>query len=154
MKRAAVTCVVWTAVLFGAQALPALGQEGKSPKPPSLYQRLGGYDRLAAVFDDTAPRMAADPQLSRFFAGHATDSHLRQRQMLLELLCQESGGPCTYTGRPLKSAHGGLGIAEADWNAFQKHFTAAMDQLKVGEQEKGEVLALVGRYKAEIVEKP
>jgi hemoglobin len=153
MRRAAVTCVVWTALLFGVQALPAHGQGG-TPKPPSLYQRLGGFDGIAALFDETAPRLAGDPQFARFFSGHSTDSDLRQRQRLLELLCQESGGPCAYTGRSLKTAHAGLGIAEADWSAFEKHFTAAMDHLKIGEKEKGELLALVRRYKTDIVEKP
>lgn len=152
MKRAAVTCVVWTALLFGASLVQS--QEATSPKPPTLYQRLGGFDGLVALVDETLPRVAGDPQLSRLFAGHSTDSNLRQRQRLLELFCQETGGPCTYTGRSLKTAHAGLGIAEADWSALEKDFTAAMEHLKVGEQEKGEILALIRRYKTDIVEKP
>jgi hemoglobin len=100
-----------------------------------------------------APKLATDPQFAQFFTGHAQDSNLRQRQRLLELLCQEGGGPCVYTGRPLKQAHGGLGIGEAHWAAFLKHLTATLDTLKIGEREKGEVLALVGRYKSDIVEK-
>lgn len=36
----------------------------------TLYQRLGGYDALAAVTDDFIGRLASDPQLKRFFVGH------------------------------------------------------------------------------------
>jgi hypothetical protein len=32
----------------------------------SLYERLGGYDAIAAVADDLLPRFQADPQLGRF----------------------------------------------------------------------------------------
>ena len=153
MKRSLVTFAVSASVLLAWTSLAAT-QEQKTAKAPTLYQRLGGFDKLAAIFDDTAPRMATDPQFARFFTGHATDSDLRQRQRLLELLCQEAGGPCTYTGRPLKTAHGGLGVGEAHWSAFVKHLTATLDHLKVGEPEKGEVLSLVQRYKSDIVEKP
>jgi hemoglobin len=132
----------------------AATQEQKTAKAPTLYQRLGGFDKLAAIFDDVAPRLATDPQFARFFSGHATDSDIRQRQRLLELLCQEGGGPCAYTGRPLKTAHGGLGVTEAHWSAFLKHLTATLDNLKIVEPEKGEVLALMQRYKSDIVEKP
>ncbi|HEX9638320.1 MAG TPA: hypothetical protein VGB99_12340, partial [Acidobacteriota bacterium] len=52
---------------------------------PTLYQRLGGYDTLAAIFDNVAPKMAADPKFAAFFSGHATDSDIRQRQRALEL---------------------------------------------------------------------
>jgi hemoglobin len=154
MKRAAVTCVAWTALIFGMQALPVRGEEAASPKPPTLYQRLGSYDGLAALFDDTAPRLSSDPQFARFFSGHATDSDIRQRQRLLELLCQDAGGPCFYTGRSLKTAHKGLGITEADWSAFEKHLSEAMDHLKIGAKEQEEVVALMRRYKGDIVEKP
>jgi len=153
MKRAVLMCVVSVASLLAGHGVPAEGQQA-APKPPSLYQRLGGFDKLAAVFDDVAPRLFADPQLARFFSGHSMDSNLRQRQRLLELLCQESGGPCTYTGRPLGVAHKGLGIAGADWDVFQKHLGAALDHLSIGAREKGELLDLVARYKADVVEKP
>jgi len=154
MRRSLATSVAFAALVLGGQAPSAHGQEQKGAKAPTLYQRLGGFDRLAATFDDVAPRMASDPQLARFFSGHATDSDLRQRQRLLELLCQETGGPCSYTGRPLKTAHAGLGVSSADWNAFLKHFGASLDHLQFGKQEKTELLSLVERYKSDVVEKP
>jgi len=153
MKRSLAVSFVCATFVLGGQAPRALGQE-QTPKTPSLYQRLGGFDRLAALFDDVAPRMAVDPQLARFFSGHATDSDLRQRQRLLELLCAETGGPCTYTGRPLKTAHAGLGVGSADWNAFLEHFSASLEHLQVAKGDKDELIALVVRYKSDIVEKP
>jgi hemoglobin len=145
--------VVGSALLLAGSA-PSLFGQTKEAKPPSLYQRLGGYDGLAAVFDDFAPRLFRDPQFAAFFSGHSTDSNVRQRQRVLELLCQDTGGPCAYTGRPLKQAHDGLPVSDAHWNAFLQHFGASLDQLKVGAKEKGELIALVERYRSDVVPKP
>jgi hemoglobin len=34
----------------------------------SLYERLGGYDAIAAVVNELLPRLENDPQLGRFWA--------------------------------------------------------------------------------------
>lgn len=122
-------------------------------KPKSLYQRLGGYDAIAAVTDDFIGRMAADKMLSRFFVGHSEDSLKRIRQHVIDQLCMASGGPCTYTGRDMKTSHKGMGISEAEWNAAAAHLVATLDKFKVPEKEKSEVLAAVSSFKKDIVEK-
>ena len=120
----------------------------------SLYARLGGYDALAAVTDDFVGRLASDPQLSKFFVGHSTDSLHRIRQLVVDQLCAATGGPCFYTGRDMKTSHKGLGISEADWQVAVKYLVASLDKFKVGEAEKTEVLGLLATLKNDIVEKP
>ena len=39
-----------------------------SDKTKTLYERLGGYDAIAAVANDLLPRLQSDPQLGRFWA--------------------------------------------------------------------------------------
>src|SRR5437867_1963729 len=73
----------------------------------SLYQRLGGYDAIAAVTDDFIGRLATNKQLARFFAGHSKDSLGRIRQHVVEQICAAAGGPCLYTGRDMKTSHQG-----------------------------------------------
>ncbi len=123
-------------------------------QPASLYKRLGGYDALAAVTDDFIARMATDPQLGKFFAGHSTDSLARIRQLVVDQLCAATGGPCKYIGRDMKTVHKGLGISEADWQVAVKHLTATLDKFKVPQKEKDEVLTLISSLKNDIVEKP
>ena len=65
----------------------------------SLYQRLGGYDVIAAVVDDLFAEMRADPQLARLSAGRGLDSRNRSRQLTVDQLCALAGGPCIYIGR-------------------------------------------------------
>ena len=122
-------------------------------KAKTLYQRLGGYDAIAAVTDDFIGRLATDKQLSRFFAGHSEDSLKKIRQHVVDQLCAATAGPCVYTGRDMKTSHKGMGISEADWSSAVTHLVATLDKFKVPEKEKGEVLAAVSSLKGDIVEK-
>jgi len=148
MRRLA--CLV-LAITFSFAALPALADSHTEMKP-SLYKRLGGYDALAAATDEFIGRMAADPQLAKFFAGHSKDSLARIRQLVVDQLCAATGGPCVYIGRDMKSSHQGMGISEADWNKAVGHLVATLDKFKVPEQEKTEFLALASTLKADIVD--
>ncbi len=125
----------------------------EAAKPKSLYERLGGYDAIAAVTDDFLARLAGDKQLGRFFPGHSTDSLKKIRQHIVDQLCVATGGPCIYTGRDMKTSHAGMGITEADWNQAAALLVQTLDKFKVPAAEKGEVLAAVSALKKDIVEK-
>src|SRR5207253_4658785 len=118
----------------------------------TLYERLGGYNAIAAVVDDFIGKLIADKQFERFFVGHSTDSKKRIRQHILDQFCAAAGGPCIYTGRTMKDSHAGLGITEAEWDAAARHLVASLDKFKVGEQEKKDLLAFVSTLKGDIVE--
>jgi hemoglobin len=136
------------AALLGAGPAAARQSAGKS-----LYQRLGGYDAIAAVTDDFIGRLASDKQLGRFFIGASGDSRKRIRQLVVEFLCEATGGPCFYIGRTMKTSHQGLGITESDWEVAVKHLVASLDKFKVPKQEKEELLAASAGLKKDIVEK-
>jgi len=116
----------------------------------SLYERLGGKDAIIAVVDDFVARVAGDDRINGFFA-HANTPRLKQ--MLVDQICQASGGPCTYTGRNMKSAHAGMGISSADFDAMLGDLAASLDKFKVGDREKSELLGALAPLKKEIVEK-
>jgi hemoglobin len=120
----------------------------------SLYNRLGGYDVIARVIDDMFAALRADPSFARFGAGRSIDSHNRARQLLVDQICQLSGGPCIYIGRDMKTSHAGLGISPSEWEANMEHAKAALAKNKVQESQRGEFLDLFERYRDEIVEMP
>lgn len=120
----------------------------------SLYQRLGGYDALAAVSDDFITRLAGGKLLGRFVVGLSVDSKKKLRQHLVDFLCNATGGPCVYIGRDMKTAHTGLGITEADWMEGAEALVATLNKFQVPEKEKAEVIAAVMSLKKDIVEKP
>jgi hemoglobin len=145
--KSVMACLVLVIALAGV----ARAQDGMMKK--SLYDRLGGYNAIAAVVDDFVGRLIADKQFERFFAGHSTDSKKRIRQHIVDQFCAAAGGPCVYTGRTMKDSHAGLGISEADWDAAAKHLVATLDKFKVGDAEKKDLLAFVSSLKADIVDK-
>jgi hemoglobin len=118
----------------------------------TLYQRLGGYDIIAAVIDDMFVALRADPAFARFGAGRSIDSHNRARQLLVDQVCQLSGGPCIYIGRDMKTSHIGLGITATEWTANMKHAEAALMKNDVKGTERAEFLSLFENYRDEIVE--
>jgi hemoglobin len=142
----------------GAASLVALGlallalPTSLSAQDRTLYQRLGGYDAIAAVTDDFVGRLVSDPQLGRFFTGHSNDSKARIRQLVVDQLCAATGGPCIYRGRDMKTAHAGLGISEAQWNLAVSHLGATLNKFRVPEREQTELAAALTALKKDIVE--
>lgn len=139
---AAFTLVIFSALSVSAQM-----------KEKSLYERLGGYDALAAVTDDFAARLVTDKKLNKYFVGLSDDSMNRLRQHVIDFLCQATGGPCVYNGRDMKVVHTGLEITEEEWNISTKHLSDTLDKFKVPAKEKKEVLDAIGGLKDQIVEK-
>ena len=153
VTRGSVSLCVAMALALAVVALPAAAP-AQDHANPSLYQRLGGYDAVAAVVDDFIGRLLGDPDFARFFSGFATDSKQRIRQHLVDQICAATGGPCVYMGRDMKTSHTGLGITEHDWTRAVAHLVAALDKYKVPHKEKDELLAIVSSVKGDIVEKP
>jgi hemoglobin len=122
-------------------------------KQKSLYERLGGYDAIAAVSDDFLVRLGNSKLLGRFLVGLSDDSKGKLRQHFVEFLCNATGGSCVYMGRDMKTVHKGLGITEEDWKESVKLLIETLDKFKVPEKEKNEVLAAVSSLKDQVVEK-
>lgn len=131
----------------------AMQPQRAAAQEKSLYERLGGYNAIAAVVDDFIGRLVSDKRFERFFVGHSKDSQKRIRQHIVDQLCAAAGGPCIYTGRDMKTTHEGLGISEDDWKAAVDHLVASLDKFKVPKREKDDLLAAVSKFKNDIVEK-
>lgn len=117
----------------------------------SLYQRIGGYDVIAAIIDDLFARLRSDPKFARY-STRSLDSHHRARQLLVDQICALSGGPCIYIGRDMRTSHAGLGITADEWEANLNHTIAALQKHGIGEAEQKEFVALFAQYRGDIVE--
>lgn len=151
MKR--ITPFLYFILLSFAAVAPAYAASPQSAMEISqktLYQRLGGYDALAAVTDDFITHLATDPEMGRFFTGLSNDSKIRVRQHVIDFLCLATGGPCKYTGRDMKTAHTGLNISDAEWNKSVQYLVGTLDKFKVPEKEKSEVLGAISGLKGDI----
>ena len=130
---------------------PQMAFAGGTPKQDqSLYVRLGGKPKIEAVVDDFVTRAAADLRISSRFAT-ADISHLKA--MLVDQICQASGGPCTYEGRDMKHTHAGMAIGGDEFDALVANLVTTMDKFEVGRREQMELLNTLRPMKSDIVEK-
>jgi hemoglobin len=72
--------------------------------------------------------------------------------MLVDQVCEASGGPCTYSGRDMKEAHLGMGVTSGEFDALVEDLVATLDKFSVPSAEQGELLGLLGPMKPDIVE--
>jgi hemoglobin len=119
---------------------------------PTLYERLGGYDAITAVANDLLPRLQADAKLGRFWQNRGEDGINREKQLLIDFLCSNAGGPLLYTGRDMKTSHQGMKISEGDWEAFMGHLHATLESFELPEAEFSDVIAFIESTKADMVE--
>lgn len=118
----------------------------------TLYERLGGYDAITAVANDFLPRLISDSQLKRFWENRGEDGINREKQLLIDYLCQSAGGPLLYTGRDNKTSHKGMGVSESDWEIFMDHLNATLDGFQLPQQDRSDVIDFIESTKADIVE--
>ncbi len=130
--------------------LAACGGMQSAPPQKSLYDRLGGKPAIQAVVDDFIGNVAADPRINVFFANANIP---RLNSMLVNQICEATGGPCKYTGRDMKSAHAGMGVTDAHFNALVDDLVKSLNRFNVPEKEKNELLAALASMKGDIVAK-
>jgi len=145
---------IWIAVfvLTGLTAgCSTTGTSTENMQPASLYQRLGEKPAITAVVDDFVARVAADTRINARFANANIP---RLKMNLVDQICAASGGPCTYTGRDMRTAHAGMGISNADFDALVGDLVATLNKFKVPDREKNELLSVLGPMRKDIVERP
>jgi hemoglobin len=134
-----------------AQTPPAAAQ---APGSKTLYQRLGGYDMIAKVVDAFLPKLReSDPKVAAMITGLAETSRQRNRQLIVDQICNLTGGPCLYIGRTMEASHQGLEITEDMWKKSQQAVADALDSLNIKDPEKAELIAVIEKLRPEIVQK-
>ena len=88
------------------------------------------------------------------FGGRSVGALQRSRQLIVDQLCNLTGGPCVYFGREMKPSHQGLAITQAEWEASIVMLKNALATFKVGEAEGKEFLAIIENTRKDIVEPP
>ena len=140
------------AVVLAGAGGPSYGGQSKEK---SLYDRLGGTPAITAVVDEFVARVAADTRINRYFASVASDpARLKAfKGKLVDQICEASGGPCKYTGRDMKTAHAGMGISNADFDALVEDLVKSLNTFKVAAADQKTLLGVLGPMRAQIVEK-
>ena len=109
----------------------------------ALYDLIGGRQTVWAATDSFYRRVLADESVSHFFKG--TDmAHLLARQsMFISMLL---GGRVVYTGKDITAAHRQpreQGLNDTHFDAFLKHFRAALEEVGVKADKAERVMKLL-----------
>jgi hemoglobin len=126
--------------------------EDAEPAPKPLFERLGGADGIKNIVDKLVENVTQDPAVNKAFkktTGPKLDAFKKE---LGDQLCEITGGTCEYHGRDMKTAHKGMKITDAQFDAFVNDLKLAMAELKVDEAEQNELVDKLGLMREDVVE--
>jgi hemoglobin len=137
----AISMGIGTAVAFTASA-----------QDKALCDRLGGPPAISAVVDSFSDKAPKDERINKKFAKSDPNRLVTNLKHFVEV-----GSKCAaakYEGRTMKVTHEHMSVTDGEFNALVEDLSKTLDEFKVPAKEKGELLATLGAYKNEIVEKP
>lgn len=91
----------------------------------TLFADMGGQARIDRIVDISVDNYLADDRIKAIFDESNID---RLRAELKVQFCQVAGGPCQYKGHDMVSAHMGLDLTNAHFNALVEDLQDAMDK--------------------------
>jgi hemoglobin len=122
-----------------------------SAQERTLCERLGGTPAISAVVDSFAQKVLSDGRVNKKFA--KSDAN-RLVTNLKGFVGQAAHCPgVKYKGKNMKNAHRNMGVTDGEFNAVVDDLVKTLDEFKVPEKEKNELLAALGPTKKDIVEK-
>jgi hemoglobin len=147
--RIVILAGLFTALLGAGSAQVAEAQPAKS-----LYDRLGGVYPIAVVVDTFIDLLFVNDVLNANPAIKAARERVPAAGLkyhVTALVCQQTGGPCKYTGRGMEEAHAHLNISEKEWQAMLADFRRVLNNYGVPRKEQMELMAIVESTKKDIV---
>ena len=120
------------------------------PKDDSLYRDLGEQAGITRIIEGMLLNIAGDPRIVRHFE---SIDIVRLRDKLVEQVCVEAGGPCTYTGDSMEESHKGQNLTPSDFNALVENLQAAMSSQGVAMPAQNRLLARLAPMRAQIVDR-
>ncbi len=138
-----------------AHAAPMRDPSAADPAPADasmlpVYRAFGELPGLTVLMDDFMKRLIADSRTRPFFENA---DQVNIKKLLVEQFCVILGGPCTYTGRDMKTTHAGLDIKRGNFNALVEDLQAAMDGRNIPFRAQNKLLAKLAPMHREIEER-
>ena len=115
----------------------------------TLYQRLGGADGIARLVDDVIAAHLVNPIVKTRFENIKDLDNTKK--MAREFFGAGSGGPETYTGKDMSTAHKGMNISEQEYLAAMDDIVGAMEKNRLSEDAKKDVIAILYSLKDGII---
>lgn len=114
----------------------------------TLYERLGGSEKITQLAHDIVDNHLANPAISSRFEG-ADVAGLKKGAATFFIT--GSGGPEVYEGKDMLIVHKGLNISPTEFMAVLDDSLVAMEKNSVGVSEQQEVLYILYSFRDQIV---
>jgi len=120
----------------------------------TLYEKLGGDAAVDAAVDIFYRYVLADDRINHWFDDVDME---RQAAKQKAFMVMAFGGPNHYTGADMRKAHAPLvarGLDDSHFDAVAENLVKALRDLEVGEDMIGEVIAIVGSTRDDVLGRP
>ena len=114
----------------------------------SLYNRLGGYDRILELTTAIVANHRVNEEIKRTMEG-VDDKMLAKH--VADFVAAGTGGTAEYTGRDLPSSHAHLKLTDADFLSAGGDIVKAMKSMEYGQNEIDEFLCILVSLKDQVV---
>jgi hemoglobin len=136
IRTGLLTLILATVVAGAAPAAALADGAGET----SLYDRMGGWDNIARIVNDTIALHQANPEISAYFADVDTEVLAGH---VTAFFAAGVGGPSKYTGRDMTTTHAGMDMTDADFDSAVADVLRACEMNGVGEADRAEVAAIL-----------
>jgi len=114
----------------------------------TLYEQLGGRERIAAVVDEFYDRVTNDETVAGFFEDMDMAA---QRAHMTQFLGSVAGGPVEYTGDEMREAHEPLDLEQRHFDAVATHLDGALRAFDVPDETVEAVLGEVAALEDDVL---
>ena len=114
----------------------------------SLYERLGGGERMRQIIGEIVDAHLANPAIRVRFEPFDRD---KMKSQAFAFFAQATGGPEVYEGRGLRGTHQGMNVSDQEFVSAVDDVMAVLRKNGVGEREQQEVLAAFFAMKDEVL---
>ena len=119
----------------------------------SLYDRIGGAAAVEDAVDVFYDKVINDYRINRFFDGIDMNAQAVKQKAFFTMAF---GGPNTYTGADLRTAHAGLvklGLGNDHFDVVMEHLGATLQELNVPAELIAEAAALAESTRKDVLNK-
>ena len=114
----------------------------------TLYERLGGESAVDTAVDIFYEKVLADERINMFFENLDMVAQAMKQKNFLTMVF---GGPNTYSGKDMRTAHAHLGVNEEHFDAVVENVAATLKELGASDSDIGEVADIANSVKDDVL---
>jgi hemoglobin len=115
----------------------------------SLYVRLGGAEGIRQIIEDVVAAHLDNPVVGERFRKVEDIANLKTKAW--EFFCAGAGGPETYSGKDMISAHQGMNVTEAEYAAVTDDILFALEKNRIDKDTANDVRAILDSLRSQVV---